>query len=336
MTESLAKTSGIKKNHKRKKLLSLMKKINNDPLVSIIIPVYNGSKYMREAIDSALNQTYKHKEVIVVDDGSSDDSWQIIKSYGQRIRAFKKKNGGISTALNLGIKQAKGKYISWLSHDDVYAPNKLNKQVEAINNLPIKESEDTILFSNYKVIDKNSKVIEAPAIELAHDIKKFSNHLYPVVKGLVFGCTLLIPKKCFEEQGLFSESLKTSQDTDMWLRLFPKYQISFQKEYLLFSRKHPGQGTHSVRAKKESNTLWCNIINKISEEDKKFFDGSVECFYFSIQKQMERVGYKIAEDYAKKKLYSLNISFISILKYRITYSFKPFLSKIRRVFNKLI
>ena len=96
------------------------------PLVSIIIPVYNGEKYMREAIDSALNQTYKNIEVIVVNDGSKDNTDEIALSYGDKIRYFKKENGGVSTALNLGIKEMKGEYFCWLSHDDVYEYNKVD------------------------------------------------------------------------------------------------------------------------------------------------------------------------------------------------------------------
>ena len=102
-----------------------------EPLVSIIIPVYNGSNYMREAIDSALAQTYQNTEVIVVNDGSNDDGAtdEIARSYGDKIRYFIKENGGVSSALNLGIRMMKGDYFSWLSHDDVYTPAKLEKQI---------------------------------------------------------------------------------------------------------------------------------------------------------------------------------------------------------------
>ena len=78
------------------------------PLVSIVIPVYNGANYMREAIDSALAQTYKNIEVIVVNDGSTDNTDEIAKSYGDKIRYFKKENGGVATALNLGIREMRG------------------------------------------------------------------------------------------------------------------------------------------------------------------------------------------------------------------------------------
>ena len=104
-----------------------------DPLVSIIVPVYNGANYMREAIDSALAQTYSNIEIIVVNDGSNDGgkTRDIALSYGNKIRYFEKENGGVSTALNLGIKNMGGAYFSWLSHDDVYLPEKVQVEIDA-------------------------------------------------------------------------------------------------------------------------------------------------------------------------------------------------------------
>ena len=89
---------------------------------------------MREAIDSALAQTYPNLEVIVVNDGSRDNGLteEIARSYGERIRYFSKPNGGVSSALNMGIRNMRGEYFSWLSHDDVYEPDKIAKQVEVL------------------------------------------------------------------------------------------------------------------------------------------------------------------------------------------------------------
>ena len=91
------------------------------PLVSIVIPVYNGSNFVREAIDSALAQTYDNVEIIVVNDGSTDEgkTREIALSYGDKIRYFEKPNGGVSSALNMGISNMQGQYFSWLSHDDM-------------------------------------------------------------------------------------------------------------------------------------------------------------------------------------------------------------------------
>ncbi len=93
-----------------------------NPLVSIIIPVYNGANYVEEAIKSALAQTYKKIEVVVINDGSTDKTEEIVKKYLKKVRYYKKTNGGVATALNFGISKARGSYISWLSHDDLYYP----------------------------------------------------------------------------------------------------------------------------------------------------------------------------------------------------------------------
>ena len=105
----------------------------SEPLVSIIIPVFNGSNYLANAIDSALGQTYPHCEVIVVNDGSNDEgaTESIARSYGDRIRYHYKENGGVASAMNLGIRLTHGDYFSWLSHDDYYHPDKILHQLKS-------------------------------------------------------------------------------------------------------------------------------------------------------------------------------------------------------------
>ena len=112
-------------------------KLQRDFKVSIIIPVYNGSNFIKQSIKSAINQTYKNIEIIVVNDGSTDNgrTENIVKEFGDKVRYICKKNGGVASALNLGIKEATGEYISWLSHDDIYKPNKIEKQIEMLEKL---------------------------------------------------------------------------------------------------------------------------------------------------------------------------------------------------------
>ena len=103
-----------------------------NPKVSIIIPVYNGSNFLSEAINSALSQTYQNIEIIVINDGSCDNgaTEKIALSYGDKIKYISKENGGVSSALNTGIKAASGEWISWLSHDDIYSPDKIEEQIK--------------------------------------------------------------------------------------------------------------------------------------------------------------------------------------------------------------
>ena len=126
---------------------------SNDIKVSIIIPVYNGSNYVNLAIDSALRQTYKNIEIIVINDGSKDNTLKIINSYKDKVKVIDKENGGVSTALNLGIKNMTGDYFSWLSHDDLYYPEKIEREVNYLieNNLV---GTKTILYSNFDYNDK--------------------------------------------------------------------------------------------------------------------------------------------------------------------------------------
>ena len=112
------------------------------PKVSIVIPAYNASNYLEEAIDSALAQTYSNIEIIVVNDGSLDDgaTERVALAYGDKIRYFYKENGGSSSALNFGIANMTGEWFSWLSHDDLYLPEKIEKQIAYISSLNLSEN----------------------------------------------------------------------------------------------------------------------------------------------------------------------------------------------------
>ncbi len=222
---------------------------NFNPLVSIIIPVYNGSKYVREAIDSALAQTYKNIEVILVNDGSTDDTEKIVKSYGDKVRYFKKKNGGVATALNTGIKNAKGIYISWLSHDDIYREYKIQTQVESYSNLKPKDRKTTIFFANQDYINLDTNITTTPrAIEYGgpHKDKLFET-LKLLFESKINFCSMLIPKEIFDKFGLFETHLKTTQDYAFIFKLI-KSGINFEytNEVLMTSRHHSQQGTHKL------------------------------------------------------------------------------------------
>ena len=216
-----------------------------NPKVSIIIPVYNGSNYLREAIDSALAQTYKNIEIIVVNDGSKDngDTEQIALSYGDKIRYFKKENGDVSSALNLGIRHMEGEYFSWLSHDDMYYPKKVQTQMEAI----LESREETkIVYSSWDVMTMPERTITSRYPEYRFSKEDRENGIIPVLFGLIHGCSMLIHKSHFERVGLFDETLRTSQDYDMWFRIFRNQKVLYLDEPLIISRTHAEQGSRTM------------------------------------------------------------------------------------------
>jgi glycosyltransferase involved in cell wall biosynthesis len=217
-------------------------KVSN-PKVSIIIPVYNGSDYLRQAVDSALRQSYYNTEVIVVNDGSDDEdaSEKIALSYGNAIKYYFKENGGVSSALNLGISKMTGDYFSWLSHDDIYLPDKIEKQIDHLRELNF---ADVILYSGYQVIDENS-IIKNKFIPILSDASIF---FYDLFCGWpVHGCTVLIPKKCFSTGIYFNESNQTVQDYEMWFRLLKAgYPFILVPEALIKFRVHSRQGSSTT------------------------------------------------------------------------------------------
>lgn len=238
------------------------------PLVSIVIPVYNGSNYMREAIDSALAQTYKNIEVIVVNDGSCDDgeTARIAYEYGDKIRYIYKENGGVSTALNTGIKNMNGEYFSWLSHDDAYMPDKIEKQVEALSKV---DDKSTLVCCDYVHMDKESKLIgNMPRVD-SKDIKMLSWEymlLNLFKKGPVNGCSLLIKKSIFEEVGLFDESLRFYQDGFMWYKIFlAKYAVLSIPDICVKGRIHDKQLTQTGQSlfRKDCETMSSVMIPQL-------------------------------------------------------------------------
>ena len=306
---------------------------NFNPLVSIIIPVYGGEKYLRGAIDSALDQTYKNIEIIIVNDGSTDSSEEIVNSYNdKRIRYFKKENGGVSTALNLGIKNAKGEYISWLSHDDVYFSDKIEKQIEALSKLNKDKRDKTILYSNWVLIDKDSKKFDEFRIEKRYDAMKLNYPLYPILNCIINGCTLLIPKKCFYEVGLFDPKLRATQDYDLWFRMFPKYNLLFQPNFFVKFRYHESQGSNTiVGVRSETDHLWLSMIKRLSYHDKIDIDGNLVNFYKRMIRFAREFGYIEIEKYLLDQLYKIggrvykNEEFLIKTKERVK-------NKIRRIF----
>lgn len=221
----------------------------NNPLVSIVIPVYNGHDYLKIAIDSALSQTYKNTEVLVINDGSTDDTQEIALSYGDKIRYFYKENGGVSSALNLGIKEMKGEYFSWLSHDDVYLPNKVENQV----NLLLKHNAlNSLALCSTVHIDKDGKELNISDKRKLNENKLLSwqTPLYDVLmNGSYNGCAFLIPKKAFEVCGGFDESLRYSQDVLMWAKIFAnEFSLVYEVSPDVLHRIHSKQLTQTGRA----------------------------------------------------------------------------------------
>lgn len=208
--------------------------------VSIIMPVYNGANYMEQALTSALNQTYENIEIILVNDGSTDNGLteKIALSYKNRITYIYQKNQGTGGALNTGIKNMTGDYFSWLSHDDFYASNKIEAQIRLVHQI---NNPKAVIYSNFNVIDAKGGLLNQIKLPNTPPEKML---LFLFVYQAMHGCSLLIPKAVFSQVGLFDASLRTTQDYDLWLKACQVFPFYLCNEFLMSSRIHAQQSTH--------------------------------------------------------------------------------------------
>ncbi|MEI0525695.1 glycosyltransferase [Brachyspira murdochii] len=240
--------------------------MKSNPLISIIIPVYNGENYIKDTINSALNQTYRNIEVIVVDDGSKDDTANIVKSFRDKITYIYKNNGGVASALNYAIKEAKGDYISWLSHDDIYYPNKIEEEVNELENI----DDKTVIYSGFEFVNEKLELITVFENSYKTEYRRLNNNFYSILLSDIGGCTLLIPKEVFSNVGFFNENLLCVQDYDFWFRMFKHgYKVKYIPKVLLQYRIHKKQDSNSKKdlLRNEGNKLWINMLKNINDDE---------------------------------------------------------------------
>jgi glycosyltransferase involved in cell wall biosynthesis len=254
----------------------------DNPLVSIVIPVYNGSNFLQESIDSALAQTYPNCEIIVVNDGSCDDgaTEQICLSYGNRIRYFKKENGGVATAVNLGIKEMRGEYFSWLSHDDVYYPHKIEAQITALRNFG---EMTAIVHSNFDSLDMNSGILTHHDWLTTHSEEQLTNNNFAPIFLAIHGCSILVHKSHFDRAGLYNTKLKATQDS-VWLFNAMRGQKSvFVQERLFIARDHSQRGQRTMSCHEpEYNQMFVDFCEVTTENEKVNLCGSIYNFYYRL------------------------------------------------------
>ena len=255
------------------------------PLVSIIIPLFNGANYVEEAIQSALAQTYSPIEIIVVNDGSRDEGAgkAICERYAGQIVYYEKENGGCASALNFGIRHARGEFISWLSHDDLYVPWKVEKQVEMYEKYALNRDR-TIISSRGALIDSMGKRIPHPGRKATGFFPAKQAFSYFLFKSCPNGCGLLIPRNCFESFGYFEESLRFVLDWNLWLKFaLLGADFYFDDENLVCNRVHSMQVSAVQRElhAKETNEVISQLFQFIvgNDLDTEYLK---QLFYFAL------------------------------------------------------
>jgi len=210
--------------------------------VDVIIPAFNAASYLRETVDSVARQTVLPRCVIVVDDGSGDDTWQVLQAmvkdfpvgWLQPVRL--ERNVGVSAARNAGIERARADYVAFLDSDDIWEPSKLERQMEAIR---AAGPAVGVFYCDYRQIDEAGHLLNIPRYKLNAAIRgdvRQSLHDFNSIAGS--GSAVVIRRELFERVGLFDTSLGAAEDWDMWVRLAQAAHFDYVDEALVRVRRH--------------------------------------------------------------------------------------------------
>ena len=288
------------------------------PKISIILPTYNGSKYIRQSIDSCLNQTYKNLELIIVDDGSSDKTPGIIKSYkDKRIKYIRhKKNKGLPFALNTGFANATGEYLTWTSDDNQYLPEAIEKMLSYLN------SDKKIDFVYADYFNYISETGEKLLVKM-----KDSNIL---VKENVIGPCFLYSRTVYKNIGDYNAKYFLVEDYEYWIRVYKKYSLVHCPYPLYVYRSHSKSLTN--------NSYWEVILfDSILKYQKSFItlsNLSKKIIFFFINIVLNKRG-NFIEIIFKDYLRILKISFRLSILYLILFLYFLFYGGIK-LLNKVL
>lgn len=229
------------------------------PKVSVVIPAYNSERFIAETLESVFNQSYQDFEVIVVDDGSSDGTDKVISRYEGRLTYIRKKNEGISVARNTGIAQARGEYVAFIDHDDIWLPEKLKEQMALLEG----NKEIYLCFSDVYIIDEKGrrgknvfKICPAHSGMVFKQLLK--DNFIPVI-------TAVIKKEVFKEIGLFNPQYRIAEDWDLFLRISKQYPVVFVNRPLAKYRIHSGSFS------RHRNLMFAEVISIMNK-----YTGSVD------------------------------------------------------------
>lgn len=225
------------------------------PTVSVIIPAYNHARFLGEALESVLAQTYKDCEIVVVDDGSTDDTRTVATSYAPRVRYYFQPHGGEGNARNAGIRVTSGRYVAFLDADDTWAPEKLAKQVAYLDAHP----EVGVVFTSYLKTDEAGKPLTVEPKRFPYTRSAFETMLiWPYGSMNV----AVVRRTCLDRVGGFDETLLFGTDWDIWLRVAQHYGMANLDQPLATYRQSAGSVSRGPR-RREAPAMFRRVLDKL-------------------------------------------------------------------------
>jgi glycosyltransferase involved in cell wall biosynthesis len=230
------------------------------PKVSVVIPTYNYGRFIGEAIESILAQTYPASEIIVVDDGSTDDTEQAAKKFGDKVRYIKKENGGVCSARNVGIKNASGDFVVFFDADDISHPAKIERQLAKF----AEDSEIGLVHCGVRDFDSQGNTTQYHLVGEEGWVADDMLLMKPVVIGP--GGTIMVKREAFAAVGDFDERLEIYEDWEFCYRVARKFKVGFVPEVLLDRRIHGSNSQTNIKKLERSVLLAFAKIFETTDE----------------------------------------------------------------------
>ena len=239
-------------------------------LVSVIIPVYNSAQFLKESLESVINQTYPNIEIICINDGSTDNSLEILQQYSDKITIISQENHGLAFALNIGIKQMKGDWFKWFSPDDVMYSYAIKTLVDEAKNNP-----NTIFYSNWEIINENGKKLREFQESNYNDLSNFEYNIRLLDGQLINVNTALIPSSLFEINSILDLADHVAIDYDFFL----SSALLHDTKFYLISKTLIKYRIHSNQLSHKNISITIDYISKIKNEILIQLDDSMRIKY---------------------------------------------------------
>ncbi len=225
-------------------------------LVSVVIPTYNRADLIGDAIRSVFEQTYGDWEIIVVDDGSTDNTAEVVASFGERVRYIPLPHGGVSAARNRGVREARGQYVAFLDSDDLFLPHKLERQIALFEQRP----ELGMVYGSYRSVDAQLNPLQE------HRARRYPGGY----SEMMLGCTIATPtvmarREVLEQIGPFDETMHLAEDIDLWCRIYRHYPIEPVDDPVTLVRIH---GAATSRDPEEVLNAYMHLLLKAFRADR--------------------------------------------------------------------
>jgi len=229
-------------------------------MVSVVIPTYNSAAFLRGAIQSVLSQTYSDFEVVVVDDGSTDNTESVVHSFGDQVCYVKQQNKGAGAARNQGIKRSRGEYVAFLDADDLWLPGKLGEQISLMDRDP----ELGLVYSDWAVVAEKGKAEPS----YLRNQPAASGYVFDelVQGGFILTSGTLVRRSCLDDVGYFDETLSIAQDYDLWLRICYRWKVALVNKPLVIKRNRDGNlSSNLTKTAVERIVLFEKALKKFSD-----------------------------------------------------------------------